>query len=155
MDTLKEILQRKPSTFLIASIIYLLIVVLIKWWIHPTISTLIFLAGGILGLYFLDIAEVVFSVQPSPFRTIVFVVLFAIVSFFVITSSGNMLAIGLVLSVFLTILLWQIGEWSLLRSLNTWYRLLADPIQPSMQRIVLYISGIVFLIETVIFIRWW
>lgn len=154
MDKVKEILQRKPSTFLIASVSYLLVVTAIKWWIHPTISTLFFLAGGALGLYFLDIAEVVFSVHPSPFRTIVFVALFAVVSFFVITSSGSMLAIGLVLSIFLTILLWQVGEWALMKNLNTWYRMLVDPVPPSTQRVILYISGIVFLIETIIFIRW-
>jgi hypothetical protein len=96
----------------------------------------------------------VFSVHPSPFRTIVFVVLFAVVSLFVITSSGSMLAIGLVLSIFLTILLWQVGEWALMKNLNTWYRMLADPVSTSVQRIILYISGIVFLIETIIFIRW-
>ena len=154
MDKVKEILKRKPRTFLIISVVYLLLVVLIKWWIHPTLSTLFFLAGGALGLYFLDIAEVVFSVHPSPFRTIVFVTLFAVVSLFVITSSGSMLAIGLVLSIFLTILLWQVGEWALVKNLNTWYRMLADPVLPSVQRIILYISGIVFLIETIIFIQW-
>ncbi len=154
MDKLKEILRRKPSEFLIASVIYLLVVIAVKWWIHPTISTVIFLAGGIFGLYFLDVAEVVFAVHPSPFRTMIFVTLFAIVSLFVITSSGSMLAIGLVLSIFLTILLWQIGEWTLMKNLNTWYSMLADPVPPSIQRIILFVSGIVFLIETIIFIRW-
>lgn len=154
MDKLQEILRRKPSIFLIASVTYLLVVIAFKWWIHPTISTLCFLAGGILGLYFLDIAEVVFSVHPSPFRTIVFVTLFAIVSLFVITSSGSMLAIGLVLAIFLTILLWQVGEWTLTKNLNTWYRMLADPVSTSVQRIILFVSGVVFLIETIIFIRW-
>ena len=154
MDKVKEILQKKSSTFLIASIIYLLLIAIFKWWIHPTISTLIFLAGGVFGLYFLDVAEVVFAVHPSPFRTMVFVVLFAIVSLFVITSSGSMIAIGLVLSIFLTILLWQIGEWTITKNLNSWYRMLADPVSPSAQRIILYISVIVFLVETIIFIRW-
>ena len=154
MDKVKEILRRKPSTFLIASVTYLLVVIFTKWSIHPTISTLCFLAGGALGVYFLDIAEVVFSVHPSPFRTIVFVALFAVVSLFVITSSGSMIAIGLVLSIFLTILLWQVGEWALMKNLNNWYRMLADPVSPSAQRIILYISVIVFLVETIIFIRW-
>jgi hypothetical protein len=154
MDKVNEILRRKPSTFLIASFVYLLVVTAAKWWIHPTLSTVFFLVGGVLGTYFLDIAEVVFSVHPSPFRTIVFVTLFAIVSFFVITSSASMLAIGLVLSIFLTILLWQSGEWALMKNLNTWYHMLADPVPPSAQLIILYLSGVVFLIETIIFVRW-
>jgi len=154
MDKVKEILRRKPSMFFVSSVLYILVVSAIKWWIHPTISTLFFLTGATVGLYFLDIAEVVFSVHPSPFRTIVFVTLFAVVSFFVITSSGSMLAIGLVLSIFLTILLWQLGEWALLKNLNSWYGMLADPIPVSVQRIVLYVSAIIFLIETIIFIRW-
>ena len=154
MDKVKEILKRKSSTFLITSIIYLLLISVFKWWIHPTISTLIFLAGGAFGLYFLDFAEVIFSVQPSPFRTMVFVTLFAIVSLFVITSSGSMLAIGLVLSIFLTILLWQIGEWTIMKNLHSWYRMFADPVPVQVQRIILYASVLVFCIETIIFIRW-
>ena len=154
MDKVKEILKRKPQTFLIISVVYLLLIVCIKWWIHPTISTIIFLAGGGFGLYFLDFAEVIFSVHPSPFRTMIFVTLFAIVSLFVITSSGSMLAIGLVLSVFLTILLWQIGEWTLMKNLNSWYCMLADPVPVKVQRIILYVLGMVFCIETIIFIRW-
>lgn len=154
MDKVREIFKRKPRAFLITSIIYLFIVILIKWGIHPTISTLILLAGGVFGLYFLDFAEVVFNVSPSPFRTMVFVALFAIVSLFVITSSGSMLAIGLVLSIFLTILLWQIGEWTITKNLNSWYRMFADPVPPKVQHIILYISGMVFCIETIVFIRW-
>jgi hypothetical protein len=154
MDKVKEILKRKPTTFLLLSVLYLFLVALIKWWVSPTISTLFFLAGGAIGLYFLDIAEVIFSVHPSPFRTIVFVTLFAIVSFFVVTSSGSMLAIGMVLSIFLTILLWQVGEWTLMKNINSWYRMLADPVSQSTQRIILVLSFLVFVIETMIFIHW-
>lgn len=154
MDNVRKILQKKSPTFLIVTMVYLLIVAFGKWTIHPTVDTVQFLAGGLLGMYFLDAAEVVFNVSPSPFRTIVFVALFAVVSLFIITSSGSMLAIGLVLSVFVTILLWQTGEWVLIKNLNTWYRMLADPVPVSVQRIILYLSGIVFLIETIIFIRW-
>jgi hypothetical protein len=154
MDKVKEILLRKPSIFLVTSIVYLLLVALLKWWIHPTISTAFFLAGGVFGIYFLDTAEVIFSVHPSPFRTIVFVVLFGLVSFFVITSSGSMVAIGLVLSIFLTIHLWQIGELSLMKNLNSWYRMIADPVSPSVQKIMLSVTAILFFVETVIFVRW-
>lgn len=154
MDKVKEILRRKPSAFLISSVAYFLIVIFTKWWIYPTLSTIFFLVGAGVGLYFLDIAEVLFSVHPSPFRTIVFFALFAVVSLFVITSSASMLATGLVLSIFLTMLLWQIGEWTLMKNLNSWYRVLADPVPASVQRIIMYLSVIVFLIETSIFIRW-
>lgn len=154
MDKLKEIIRRKPLPFLIASICYILIVLLIKWGIHPTLSTLSFVVGGVLGLYFLDIAEVVFEVHPSPFRTIVFQALFALVSFFVITSSGSMLASGLVLCIFLTLHLWQAGEWSLVHNLQSWYRMFNGTVTTQMQQIILYTSAFIFIIETIIFIRW-
>lgn len=149
----RSILQRKPSLFLISTIIYILVLYVLKWNIHPTISALWFLVGSVMGMYFLEIAEEFFHLDPSPFRSVVFVGLFSIVSFFVVSSSGSYLAMGLVLSMFLTLVLWQIGEWSTVKHLNRWYSMVADPVRPQTQLWVMMGVMLFFLFETFLFLR--
>jgi hypothetical protein len=132
MRKIEELIKRKPPIFLIVSLAYLAGVGFLKWQIHPPIWALAYLGGGLLGVYFLDIAEVFFSLTPSPFRTITFQALFVLVSFFVITSSGSLLATGLVLSMYLTMLLRMSFEW---------------------KKPVVLAGIIIFLLETALFIR--
>jgi len=152
MEKIKAIVQRKPPLFLLISIGYLLLAGILKWNIHPNFSSLTFIIGGLLGIYFLDIAEVFFSLQPSPFRSVVFVAGLIIVSLFVITSSGSMLASGLVLSLFLTLLLWQIGEWELHKNLSDWYRMISGTVSNKTQQWILWATALIFIVETLLFV---
>ena len=149
----KEIIRRKPVFFLLVSLGYLVLIALVKWNIHPTWDTLLFLLGGLLGVYFLDIAEVFFQLSPSPFRSIVFVGAFVIVSLFVVTSSGSPLASGLVLSVYLTLILWQVGQWHIQHNLTDWYRMVAGPVDIRIQKWILVGCVVLFLAETFVFTR--
>jgi hypothetical protein len=153
MEKIKAIIQRKPLLFLLISTAYLLLIGFLKWNVHPTAGSVTFLIGGLLGIYFLDIAEVFFALQPSPFRSIIFVAGLIIVSLFVITSSGSMLASGLVLSLFLTLLLWQVGEWELHKNLNDWYRMIAGPVDVKTQQWILWATVVICIVETFLFIR--
>ncbi len=132
MEKIRELIKRKPPLFLIVSLGYLFGVGLLKWQIAPSVWALAYLGGGLLGVYFLDLAEVFFNLVPSPFRTIAFQALFVLVSFFVVTSSGSFLATGLVLSIYLTMLLRLSFEW---------------------KKPVFLIGMAIFLLETVMFIR--
>lgn len=132
MEKVKELIKRKPPIFLVISLAYLIGVGLLKWQIQPPVWALAYLGGGLLGVYFLDIAEVFFNLTPSPFRTVVFQALFVLVSFFVVTSSGSFLATGLVLSIYLTMLLRLVFEW---------------------KKPVVLIGITIFLLETALFIR--
>lgn len=152
MEKIKTIIQRKPFLFLVLSIGYLLVTGIIKWNIHPNFGSITFIAGGLLGIYFLDIAEVFFALHPSPFRSVIFVAGLIIVSLFVITSSGSMLASGLVLSLFLTLLLWQIGEWELHKNLTDWYRMISGTVSLKTQQWILWTTALVFIIETFLFV---
>lgn len=152
MDKVRSIIRRKPLLFLLISVGYLFVAAFLKWNIRPTYGTATFLIGGLLGIYFLDIAEVFFALQPSPFRTIVFVGGFIIVSLFIVTSSGSMLASGLVLSLFLALLLWQVGEWEIQKNLNDWYRMIAGPVNPQIQLWILAGCIVIFMVETIIFL---
>ena len=153
MDKVKELIRSKPRIFVYITGVYLLVMVLIKWLTNPSLDALWFFVGGAIGIYFLDAAEIFFGLQPSPFRSIVFGTLFAVVAFFVVTSSASMVGIGLVLSLYLQMLLWQVGEWRVNKNLDSWYRMGAGPVSIYTQRSILIIAFIIFLVETIIFVR--
>ena len=153
MDKVKELIRNKPRIFIYISLVYLLLVVLLKWVIHPSLDALWFFLGVVIVVYFLDAAELFFALNPSPFRSVVFGALFAWVAFFVVTSSTGNIGSGLVLSLYLQMLLWQSGEWRINGNLNSWYRMVAGPVAETTQRSILIISAIVFVVETYIFIR--
>ncbi len=169
MDKIKEIIRKKPIMFLVISLVYALGVGIIKWGIPlmkfisggiggPGVQvwlpqTALYLAGAIIGVYFLDGAEVFFNLTPSPFRSVVFVGAFTVVSFFMVTSSGSFVGSGLVLSLYLSLILWQIGELQFAGNLNNWYRLVADPVSLKSQRWILFVFIAFFVLETFLFIR--
>lgn len=153
MDKVKELIRQKPKVFLFVTGAYLLSVVLWKWLLHPSFDAVWFVVGGGIGIYFLDAAEQFFALNPSPFRSVVFQALFAVVAFFVVTSSTGTIGSGLVLSLFLQMILGQIGEWRVAGNLDRWYRMVAGSVDSRTERVILVVSVIVFLVETYIFIR--
>lgn len=153
MEKIRSILRKKPMVFLIGSLVYVVILSLLRWGIHPRLDTVWFIAGGVVGIYFLDMAEDFFALTPSPFRSILFMGVYIVVSFFVATSSSVALARGLVLSLYLQLLMWQVGEWKLTGSNATWYRMVAVTVPIKVQQWILVGSFLVFGIETYLFIR--
>lgn len=154
MNTIREIVSRKPLLFLFVSLGYLGLLGFVKWFIHPPLAAVWFLVGGVIGVYLLDAAEVFIRITPSPFRSIVFAGAFVVLSLFVATSSNSMLASGLVLSVYLTMLLWQIGEWQIAGNLNSWYRMVAGPVSVRHQQWGMVTFAAFFVVETLLFLRW-
>lgn len=153
MEKVMEIIKKKPLLFLVVSVGFALGVGVLKWGIAWPPQAALYFGGAILGVYFLDAAEVFFALTPSPFRSIVFMVGFAVVSFFVVTSSGSFVGSGLVLSLFLSLVLWQIGEFQIAGNLNNWYRMVAGPVSVNVQRWILFVFMAFFVIETYLFIR--
>lgn len=153
MEKILHIVHKKPSIFLGISIGYLLIVSFLKWRMEPPAAAIFFLIGGTLGIYFLDAAEEFFRLSPSPFRSVVFAALMAFVGFFIVTSSGSALASGLVLSLYLQLILVQVGEWKAVGNLESWYRLIAAPVPHTMQRTILSLFIGIFVLETFLFVR--
>ncbi len=154
MDKVLFIIKRKPLIFLFVSLGYLVLVGLLKWHVHPPIGALWFLIGGAIGVYLLDAAEVFFALNPSPFRSVVFLGAFIVLSLFVSSSSGSLLAQGLVFSLYLTLILWQIGQWQYSGSLDDWYRMISGPVTHTTQRWGLIIFSVIFVIETLLFLAW-
>jgi len=151
---LKQIISRKPLLFLFVSLGYLIVVGLLKWFIHPPLTAVWFILGGVIGVYLLDTAEVFFAITPSPFRSIVFAGAFVILSLFIVTSSNAILADGLVLTLYLTMLLWQLGEWQITGNLNTWYRMIEGPVSVPLQKWGMILFAVLFFVETLLFLRW-
>lgn len=147
------IIQRKPLRFSLTITGYLLVVGLIKWGISPTISAFWYLIGGGVGIYFMDLAEDFFRLHPSPFRSVVFAWGLALVGVFVVTSSDSYLGKGLVMATYLTLLLWQIGQWRIGGNLDNWYRQVTGVVSGSWQKRFLggYIA--LFLALTWLFVR--
>lgn len=153
MQQISSILKRKPFFFLLVSLGYLVLVGFIRWGVRPPLDAAIFLLGGLIGVYFLDAAEIFFRLTPSPFRSVLFAALFMLVSFFVVTSSGSFLATGLVLSLYLTMILWQVGEWQTRHSAESWFRLWATPVSGGTQLAAMIAFLVFFLLETFLFVR--
>lgn len=152
MNEFLLVVSRKPPLFLIVSLLFLALTVFLKWGLHPSVDAIYYASGVLLGVFFLDIAEVFFNLTPSPFRTIVFAVGFAVVSFFIVSSSDSHLAKGLVLSLYLTLLLWQLGEWQVRGNLTSWYAMVAGDVTVSIQQWVLIGFLVLFLVETYLFV---
>lgn len=149
-----QILRRKPLMFLIVTLIYLVGLGFLKWQLHPPIGAIEYIIGGAIGVYFLDAAEVFFALSPSPFRSVIFMASFTVLSLFVVSSSGSMLSSGLVLSLYLSLLLWQLGEWQYVGNLSSWYRMVNGAVPLWVERWGFVIFVLLFLLNTYLFVRW-
>lgn len=153
MNRILAVIQKKSATEAFITLMYFVVVGFLKWQLSPSFPTLLFFTGGMVGMYLLDSAEEFFHLTPSPFRSIVFVVGFVLVSFFVVTSTGSMVGAGLVLSLSLTLMLWQTAEWRVAGNLNRWYVMIAGPVSYNVQRWIFIGFILLFLVETFLFLR--
>lgn len=153
MNNVKQLLKGRPFSLLLYTGIYIVILGFLRWKLTPDITMLYYALGGLLGVYFMDIAELIFDIRPSPFHSVVFLALFAAVSFFVVTSSGNLFAIGLVLSMFFNLLFSQVNEWMIRHDLSSWFTMVDASVSPRIQFWIMAATGVVLVFESVIFIR--
>lgn len=149
MDTKKlvENIQAKPPFFVIGCLIIFLGLIFLKWNIHLPFGAILFLLGGIVGIYFLDIADLFFAVSPSPFRTMVFTILLGIVGFFIMSSTQELLAKGLVLSLNFSLFFTQLEEWKDKKNLDSWYALFFGQVPQEREKwgLIAYGGVVVFL----------
>lgn len=153
MGKIIAVLKRKPLLLFISSLIYILFLGFIKWRLNIQLPAIEYLIGGIIGIYLLDFAEIFFNLSPSPFRTVVFAAPYMIISFFIVTSTVTVLASGLVLSLYFSLIIWQIGEWQIAKNLNSWFTQVAGGVDLNTQRWLFALFIGVFLIESFLFIR--
>lgn len=152
MDIVRELIWKKPKIYIGITVAYVALTVLLKWGIVPDTQILFYAAGAALGIFFLDAAELFFRLDPSPFHSVVFCGLFALVSLFVVTSSGSSVANGLVLSIYLQLILRQLGELRIAGSLSSWYQMVTIRGAES-ERVLFGVFVLLFILETVFFVR--
>lgn len=153
MEVFTRVITKKPVVFVAVTAVYALCVLVLKWWIRPDIHTALFVIGCAIGLYFLDIAELFFRLDPSPFHSVVFCGLFSLVSLFVVTSSGSAFAEGLVLSLYVQLIGRQLGEWYITGNISSWFRMTESSGSIYTQRVIFGIFVFVFMLETLFFIQ--
>ncbi|MCX8009327.1 MAG: hypothetical protein N3A54_06575 [Patescibacteria group bacterium] len=150
-----KVIQRilkKPLILIIIPVIYVFIVSLSKWRLNFSFDIILFFIGGIVSIYLIDIAEELVSLNPSPFRSIVFVIGLVITGFYILTSTQEMIASGLVLGLLLNRLLFQISEWKIRKNLHAWYVMHVGDVPTSIQRVGVIVLGVLFFLQTIIFI---
>jgi len=143
---------QKPLLLVVVPIVYFFLVIFAKWQLHFSLDALFFFLGGIISIYLLDIAEEVFPVTPSPFRTMLFVTGLGVIGFYIITSTREMIASGLALGLMANIFLFQVSEWKLRKNLDYWYQVFLGNVSTDKQKIGLLFLGIVFLLQTILFV---
>jgi hypothetical protein len=153
MNEIKAIIRRKPLYVSVLSLVFTVGLILIKWNIHPTVVTLLFFGGAVIGYFMLDFAEVFLKLTPSPFESVIFCAGFTAVSLFIITSSGSAVASGLVLIMYLTLIVRLIHYWKQNGNLNNWFQMLSDPIPQKNQLYILIIFIFIFCLESFIYLR--
>ena len=146
-----KILKLLPIPAIIFTTLYIFAMVFLKWGLEFDVNIILFSGGAMVGLILLDVFDVLFpEITISP-RTIIGEVVFIVLSLFVITSSGSIVGSGVVLSLFLRILIEQVGEFITTKGISSWFtRAHLDP-SPSIEQVVLWGGVVLFIIETYIF----
>ena len=152
MEGLQRYFRPKPLVFILIPLIYAFVLGLLRWWIHPPIGAILFAVGTVVGIFLLDAAETFFNLHPSPFRSVVFAVGLMIVALFVVTSSGNLMATGLVVSLYLNIILLQLGEMRVRGHLDSWFALVSSPVSHTAQKRLLFAYIAFFGVLTLLFL---
>jgi len=155
---------KTDKNLLITTAVYLLILVILRWQLHPGLEIIFFLAGGLLGVYFLDLAEAIFkfntSNQPSDqptssrssFKNVLFQGAFVFLALFVITSSGSLFGAGMILAMYLGMLISQYHQLMATGNLNSWFWPIKTEITVANQKIYLGILAGFFLLLNLLFI---
>lgn len=149
----RRIILRKPPVFVLVPFAWAIFIIAVKWGIYPVLPSVLFLLGCGMGIYFLDLAEVFFRLNPSPFRSVVFLTGFTIVSLYVVSSAGSSLASGLVFAIYLTLILWQTGEAIILKNFDSWYEMFVGTVNRSVQWGIYLAFIFIFAFETWIFLH--
>lgn len=139
--------------------VYLLILIASRWKLQPKLEIIFFLAGGLLGVYFLDLAEAIFkfggadaSIDRPAFKNVLFQVAFVVLALFVVTSSGSLFGTGLVFAMYLGMLISQYQQLMATGNLNSWFWPIKTEIEFKNQRIYFLVVIGIFILLNLLFV---
>jgi hypothetical protein len=145
-------IKRKPLAQVFITLIYLFTAVMIKWKFHMSLSPALFIFGGIIGIYAIEIAESMVKIEPSPFKTPLFYYAFILLSFFVLTSSGSFLASGLVISIYLSLIFEKFEQIKTYQLGDVTSKSTLGPLPTTGTTGFIIVLGLGFIIETIILV---
>jgi hypothetical protein len=149
---IKQRLLSKPPLLVAIPTVYFLVLIFLKWKFALPIDALWFFLGAVIGIFLLDFAEEFSHVEPSPFRTIIFGAGLLIVGFYIVSSTSETIAKGLILSLSLTLFLFQYGEWKVKKNLVSWYVMLFGMVPETTQKIGLVAFALIVFFESLLFL---
>ncbi len=151
---------RVDRQLLIFTLIYLVILTIFHWGLHPSLEIIFFVLGGLFGVIFLDLIEAVFKMSPlatqgslnSAFKNVLVQAVLVPFGLFVITSSGSLFGVGLILSLFLSMIYRERLEFKETGNLNSWFWVIKTEITPKNQQIYLTVMAVIFVFLSLLFI---
>lgn len=144
--------MKKQYLPLLITVFYLIFLIIFHWGFKVKPEILLFLAGGILGVYFLDLADVLFKISPSPFKNVLFQAIFVPFSLFVLTSSGSLFGTGLVLLIFGNMLLSQWQEFAKNGNIGSWFWIVKKEFDIPTQQLYFAVMVGIFVLLSLLFI---
>lgn len=146
-------MEKKNTRFLLIVLVLLvsLLLAVLRSRLQVTLDIVWFMMGAFAGTLFVPAVDKLLPPQSIPAtRSILFILGFCAVSFFVVTSATGTLAQGLVIALGLSLLLVQIEEYSKVGNLASWYRLLAHVPSGRTQLTILWGYGIFMGVLTIL-----
>lgn len=144
-----------PKQRILVGGVYLTILTVLRWGLKPDFGIIFFLMGGVLGIYFLEIAEKFFKVrlgEKSAFKNVLVQGVCLVLVFFVLTSSGSLFGSGMVLTLFLQMLFLQSQELKQTGNLNSWFWVIKTEVSPFRQKIYLSVISGIFILLNLLFV---
>ncbi len=133
------------------TVIYALVLSLVKWRLQFNFDILFFLGGSIIGLFLLDTIEAFLGGRQSVFRTVFFEGILSVAGFFVITSSGSLVGSGVVLAFFLRFLIEQTTEYQTI-GIGHWITASTIATSKLREEILLITTAALFVILSLLFL---
>ncbi len=138
--------------FVVWSFFYLVLLILLRWRLTPNITILLFVFGAIIGIFILDVMEKIIDMKPSPLGGALAQMILLVLTFFSITSTGNLVGKGVVLFLNLKYLYLARNEFLGTGNLTNWFKQINMTITPKRAESYLLVFTIIIIMQAAMFI---
>lgn len=139
--------------WLLISTFYIIFTSLLRFKFSFPFNLFLFWGGGLFGIYFLEIFEKTLKITPSPFKNVLFEGVFALFSFFVISSTNSFFGAGLVLILFLNLLFEKWQSFRKKGEILSWFWPARVKPKSSGQKVYFWLMVLIFFLETLLFVK--
>lgn len=144
-------MSRLPTREYSIVFLYILGVILFKWWLFWDFRVVLFLIGAIVGLHLLPVVADSFGLKSSIFQNSLVQLVLTLVTIFILTSTNSLL--GKAVALFLNLHFLYLTQTEFNKSgLASWFVGLVETRKFTNYKGYLVIVWSLFIIETVLFI---